>query len=179
MFHKILVAMDRSEVGKYVFDKALSLAKAAEASLMLLHVLSPYEEGYPDNMPMFSSLDYSSRMDDEVVKRYMEQLEAFKEQGLNLLRSRANHAIAIGVNAEFTQTPGTPGYVICGLARTWGADLIIMGHQSSPNLNDLILGSVSNYVTHHTPCSILVVHRQLPDQISSDSKQLEVADALN
>jgi len=176
MFHKILVAIDRSEVGKYVFEQTLSLAKATEASLMLLHVLSPYEAGYPDNMPL-SSLNASEQ--DEVVRRYMEELEAFKEQGLNLLRSRTHQAIAAGVNTQFTQTPGAPGYVICDLARTWGADLIIIGHQSSPKLTQLILGSVSNYVTHHTPCSILVVHPQLPSQSKSDSSQSGIANALN
>jgi nucleotide-binding universal stress UspA family protein len=31
MFHKILVAMDRSVIGQQVFDEALSLAKATGA----------------------------------------------------------------------------------------------------------------------------------------------------
>jgi len=114
MFHKILVAFDRSEVGKHVFDEALSLAKATRASLMLLHVLSSYEEGYPLDMPLVSSLDYSG-MQEEVVW-YLEQLEVFKEQGLNLLRSRTEEATAAGVDTEFIHTPGSPGYVICDLA---------------------------------------------------------------
>lgn len=44
MFNKILVAFDSSTIGKYVFDEALSLAKASGASLMLLHVLSIEEK---------------------------------------------------------------------------------------------------------------------------------------
>lgn len=160
MFYKILVALDRSEIGKYVFDEALSLAKAIRASLMLLHVLSPYEEGYPPNMPLVSNLNYS-KMQEEDLKRYLEQLQVFKDQGLNLLQSRTDEATAAGVNTEFIQTPGTPGYVICGLARTWGADLILMGRRGHSSLSELILGSVSNYVTHHAPCSVLVVHRQI------------------
>lgn len=175
MFPKILVAMDSTEVGKYVFEQALSLASSTKASLILLHVLSPYEAGYPEDMPL-SNPDASQ---DEVIRQYMEKLAIFKEQGLNLLRDRSNEAIAAGVNTQFTQQPGTPGYVICDLARTWGADLIIIGHQSSPKLNELILGSVSNYVTHHTPCSILVVHPQLPSASKSDSSQSGITNALN
>jgi len=62
-------------------------------------------------------------------KAYLEQLEVFKEQGLNLLRSRTEEATAAGVDTEFIHTPGSPGYVICDLARTWGAGLIVMGRR--------------------------------------------------
>lgn len=57
MFHKILVAMDTSAIGKRVFDEALALAKPTKSSLMLLHVLSTKEQGSP-NMPTFSSVEY-------------------------------------------------------------------------------------------------------------------------
>lgn len=57
MFHKILVAIDTSALTKDVFDKALFLAKASEASLMLLHVLSGEEQGRP-NIPVLPRQDY-------------------------------------------------------------------------------------------------------------------------
>lgn len=47
MFHKILVALDRSAVGQQVFDEALALAKATGASLILLNILTPEEEECP------------------------------------------------------------------------------------------------------------------------------------
>jgi nucleotide-binding universal stress UspA family protein len=59
MFHKILVAMDSSEIGKHVFDEAVSLAKALSSSLMLLHVLAPGEEDSP-GVPGMPNLDYYS-----------------------------------------------------------------------------------------------------------------------
>jgi nucleotide-binding universal stress UspA family protein len=40
MYRNILVAFDNSPRGKYVFEAALALAKANNASLMLLHILS-------------------------------------------------------------------------------------------------------------------------------------------
>ena len=46
MFHKILVAIDKSEMSQHVFDEAVSLAKAVCAELMLLHVLNPFDEIY-------------------------------------------------------------------------------------------------------------------------------------
>lgn len=163
MFHKILAAMDRSVMGQYVFEKALALGKATDSQLMLLHVLSPYEEGYPD-LPFLSSLEYYSGSYEEVVKLYLEELDAFKEAGLKMLRSRWEMATAAGVSTEFTQTPGTPGYAICDLALTWEADLVIVGRRGLSGLSELVLGSVSNYVTHHAPCSVLTVHLADPKQ---------------
>ena len=59
MFHKILVAIDTSEIGKQVFDTAMTLAKATGASLMLLHVLSSEEEGSPYLPIIFSGMGYA------------------------------------------------------------------------------------------------------------------------
>jgi nucleotide-binding universal stress UspA family protein len=160
MFSKILVAIDRLSLNKEVFEKALTLAKMTKANLMIVHVLSPYEEGYPE-MPFLSNLDCYPGRNDASVKLYLEQWEAFKEEGLKLLRDRAAIAASVGVNVEYLQIPGTPGYTICDVARTWGADLIILGRRGRSGISEFIMGSVSNYVTHHATCSVLTVHNQV------------------
>jgi nucleotide-binding universal stress UspA family protein len=160
MFHKILVAMDNTDISERVFDEALYLAKATHACLMLLHVLSPYEAGYP-MMPALSSVVYNPGIQDEVIKAYLEEWETYKQQGLERLQAIAAKATALGVSTEFTQTPGTPGHAICDLARSWRADLIIMGRRGYLGLKEAVLGSVSNYVTHHACCSVLTVHHQV------------------
>jgi len=105
MFHKTS-AFDRSEVGKHVFDEALSLAKATRASLMLLHVLSSYEEGYPLDMPLVSSLDYSG-MQEEVVA--IPRAVGSVQRARTKLTAIANReATAAGVDTEFIHTPGSP-----------------------------------------------------------------------
>lgn len=69
MIHKILVAMDNSAIGDYVFDTALSSAKAVEADMMLLHVLSDEEEGSPDSFGL-DSLDLYPKMRLKELKFY-------------------------------------------------------------------------------------------------------------
>ena len=155
MFHKILVAMDKSEIGKHVFDKALSLAQATGASMMLLHVLSLEEQGLPGE-PIVSS-HYYTAVNGNVLEVYREQWRTFEEQALELLHSRLDEAKTAGVPTESTQSAGSPGRTICDLAQTWGADLIVMGRRGRSGLNELLLGSVSNYVLHHAPCSVLAV----------------------
>ncbi|MEO0350033.1 MAG: universal stress protein, partial [Cyanobacteria bacterium P01_A01_bin.15] len=39
----------------------------------------------------------------------------------------------------------------------WNADLIMMGRRGRSGFSELLLGSVSNYVMHHAPCSVLTV----------------------
>jgi nucleotide-binding universal stress UspA family protein len=135
MFHKILVAMDNTDISEHVFDEALYLAKVTNASLMLLHVLSPYEEGYPV-MPALSSLVHCPRMQDEAVKAYLEEWETYKQHGLERLQAIAAKATALGVSTEFTQTLGTPGHAICDLARSWRVDLIITGRRGHLGLKE-------------------------------------------
>lgn len=156
MFRKILVAMDTSSMSNSVFDEALTLAKAMGASLMLLHVLSPEENNSP-NILMFPNLGYYPGFSSGSVDIYQKQWQRLEQYGIELLRSRQEEATKAGITTEFTQNYGSPGRTICDVAQTWGADTIVMGRRGHSGLTELILGSVSNYVLHHAPCSVLTV----------------------
>jgi nucleotide-binding universal stress UspA family protein len=52
---------------------------------------------------------------------------------------------------------GDPGKAICTLAQDWSADLIVIGRRGMHGLGELLLGSVSSYVMHRSPCAVLVV----------------------
>jgi nucleotide-binding universal stress UspA family protein len=157
MFGKILVAMDVSEMGKMVFARALTLAQQNNASLLLLHVLSPEEESSPLPIPSDLAEIYPAAGNDLTLETWQQQWEDFERQGLEMLQSRAEQATEVGVKAEFKQVSGSPGRAICGVASQWQADLIVIGHRGRSGLNEILLGSVSNYVLHHTSCSVLMV----------------------
>ena len=179
MFHKALVAMDFSAIGKYVFDEALFLAQVSKASLMLVHVLSSQEQGSPP-MPILSRMDYYPYpvVSERTLDIYQEQWENYEKQGLDLLRSRVDEATAVGVSTEFVQPSGNPGRTICEIARTWGADLIVMGRRGRTGLSELILGSVSNYVLHHAPCSVLTVQYPVTNTTQTATDQSSSVNAL-
>ncbi len=48
MFSKILAALNTNAIGQQIFEHALTLATARNAELLLLHVISPFDDGYLD-----------------------------------------------------------------------------------------------------------------------------------
>ncbi len=169
MFQNILVALDSTPMAQAVFAQAAALAKAMNARLMMLHVLSVEDEGSPgwtlgmvegkdqpgtsQETPMFFSV-----YDEINWEAYRRQWQQFEQESLEKFRPYSDQAIAMGIETEFTQVPGNPGQTIKKMAQTWKADLIVMGSRGRTGLSELVLGSVSNYVMHHAPCSVLVVH---------------------
>ncbi|MCU0552687.1 MAG: universal stress protein [Leptolyngbya sp. Prado105] len=142
MFHRILVALDNSETSRAVFEKALEIAGATQAHLMLLHVLTDEEVGYPDQ----SDLD-----------RQIEQWQNCRQKGSELLRSRQALSEKLGIQTEMTEITGAAPREICDCAETWQADLIVMGHHDLSGIQRFIRGSVSNYVMHYASCSVMTV----------------------
>ncbi|MBD2437981.1 universal stress protein [Nostoc sp. FACHB-110] len=157
MLKKILVALDRSEMGQKVFEQALAFAKAMSAQLLLLHVLSPEEDGSP-YIPMLSNVDYYPGLSGQSLDLYQKQWERFQNEGLKMLQAYCAQANTAEVTTEFTQVLGNPGSTICRMAVQWEADLIIMGHRGRSGFAELFLGSVSNYVLHHAACSVYIVN---------------------
>lgn len=153
MFEKILVAIDFSSESSDVFETAVFIAKTTRASLMLLHVL-PIED----------------LMGKAVRKVYEKEWQRFLQQRLEFLRSLVREATTVGVNAEFTIFWGIPGRDICAVSQTWSADSIVVGSRGRTGIKEVFLGSVSNYVTHHAPCSVLIVRKTVnPDSQLSQS----------
>lgn len=132
MFERILVALDNSADNVSVFETALSLAKWADSRLLLAHVL-PCED-----------------MNSTVCET----------QGLKMLRQFHTLASAAGIGSDLAQPLANPGHQICELAIGWGADLIIVGRRGLTSGEEATQGSVSQYVTHHAACPVLIVQRQ-------------------
>ncbi len=175
MFHKILVAIDTSEIGQHIFDEAVTLTKAVNGNLMLLHVLSPFDgTGYLNPVLLQPSSVYPT-LHTEAVNKYMQQWQELKQERLNMLFSFAQKAKKTGVQAEISQNLGDPGRTICEVAKSWNADLILVGRRGRRGLSEFFLGSVSNYVLHNASCSVLVVQ----GPVFNTTEEAEVTNAVS
>ncbi len=62
-----------------------------------------------------------------------------------------------GVKPELLLREGDPADQIVHVAREQGFDLIVVGHRGLSPVKAFLLGSVSDRVVTHAPCSVLVV----------------------
>jgi nucleotide-binding universal stress UspA family protein len=155
-FKKILVAVDRSPASEDVFTKALDLAQSAQATLVLLSAISPdYNVSYI-NPPIYPGGEAIS-ISEAAIKIYLERQEQERLHGLEFLNRLAFRAKEVNVAAEINQQLGDPARSICEVADTLSVDLIVVGRRGYSGLNELWMSSVSNYVLHHAPCSVLVI----------------------
>ncbi|TVQ07976.1 MAG: universal stress protein [Leptolyngbya sp. DLM2.Bin27] len=171
MFSKILVALDQGDTCGLLFQQALTLAQATGAGLMLLSVLEPDYNGSLTT-PAYYGYPLPLGVDNSI---WLELYEEAKAQGLQRLRRFTDQAIAAGVPTEFNQNMGSPGREICAIARAWSADLIVVGSHGRKGISELFLGSVSNYVMHHAPCSVLVVNAQTLSEATVETADLTMA----
>jgi len=161
MVRKILVAIDHSDLNQWVFSQALVITQAMKGQMLLVHVMSPFDGYNPP--PLFPGLDgLYPVIHDTVIRSYMHQWDGLEAEGLELLRKFAGEATAADISVEYSQHLGSPGRVICEIARHWEADIIVLGRRGLSGVGELVMGSVSNYVMHHAPCSVLTVQRSLP-----------------
>lgn len=171
MLDKILVAVNCSENDRYIFDTVVSLAQATDASLMLLHILSEEDSDYPI-LPTYA---YYSVLKDSEGGLFEARYTEYEQKKLDFLKNLAQKALDAGIDTEYAQFSGTPGSEICKLAELWSADLILVGSRGLKGLQEMFLGSVSNYVTHHAPCSVLIVHTDFNADSSLGDRLQQVA----
>lgn len=150
-YQKILVAMDRSERNGVLLETAIELAKQNSAALLIFHCL-PIEDTETYN---YSDLYGANLINFSKVMQ--EQLERETEENRRWLEGCRQQAQEAGINADWTWRVSSAGRGICKMAKQWEADLIVLGRRGQGAISEIILGSVSNYVLHHAPCSVLVV----------------------
>jgi nucleotide-binding universal stress UspA family protein len=73
------------------------------------------------------------------------------------LAEAAEAADAAGVEAHTHAREGDPADVIVDLAEEREADLIIVGNKGMTGARRFLLGSVPDKISHHAPCSVLIV----------------------
>ncbi len=185
MFNSLLVALDLSKYNESVFQSALQIAKTNGSKLMLVHVPTNEDPECP-SLPTFFNGDYHpvALPALSTLQVYEELWKGYTEKSLEMLQHFVQLALQAGVTAEYHQNSGSAGKVICHLASTIDADLVVLGRRGHSGWNELIAGSTSNYVLHHAPCSVLIVqHIQVqtpkdPDQEIPQQLVMEASEYL-
>lgn len=161
-FHKILVALDDSQSASKVFQHALNTAAHENAELLVFHCTTM--QRVSEAIPLMGTgigIDLSSSK--MMFEMQQDHLKKENERVLKMLQTYQEQAEARGVLVTLESKFGDPGSWICDLARSWDADLIILGRRGHRGFKEVVLGSVSNYVLHQASCSVMVIQGHLPE----------------
>jgi nucleotide-binding universal stress UspA family protein len=146
---KILICTDGSEFSENAAREVCRLIpNLNERSIKVVCVY----ESYPVAMEPFAA----------PAEYYQSILDAAREQAAHHAASTASiireNTKDGDINLGVEVIQGSPERDIIQFAETWGADLIVVGSHGRGFWGRL-LGSVSDAVVHHAPCSVLVVRK--------------------
>lgn len=170
---KVLVALDESNQAPRVFDAALDLAHTHQAELTLLRCIP--NEIANHSIGLSEQFGMSPYLFDQAYRERNELLERRIEYALSTLRHYAAIATDAGITVSFEYKIGNPEAWICPVAETIQADVIVLGRRGRRGLTEIMLGSVSNYVLHHAPCSVFVVQPGQATEAPESAPAAEIA----
>jgi nucleotide-binding universal stress UspA family protein len=174
-YKRVLVALDRSSQAPIVFEQALEqvqmLQKAAKsAHLMITHTIRMDTEV---SSGAFMGLGTLADVDtyNTLRKVQQERIQHHVREAEEWLQGYYRRAIEQGIRTEIDCHVGEPALRICDLAQNWNADLVVLGRRGHQGIKEIVLGSVSNYVVHHAPCSVLIVQGTMAEPENSEHHQ--------
>lgn len=141
---KILLAIDDSKFSKAALEAVLTLAPPKGTQVRVLHVVEP-----PSVLLARGMGGYSANL--RMV------WEAQRSNAEGLVKQFAKRLVDAGFKVTSSVVQGEPRGKIVDVARTWHADLIVLGSHGRHGLERFLMGSVSDAVVHHAPCSVQVV----------------------
>lgn len=135
MFEKILVAFDGSKSSKKALDISIELAKKFDSSIQLVSVIAQSD---------FAALKNEVTSTEESVFYQKLQEKAIKSRKCE-------------VEIKPVIVYGHPADGILEYVKSKNFDLMVIGSRGLSGTQRIFLGSVSDELSHHSPCPVLIV----------------------
>jgi nucleotide-binding universal stress UspA family protein len=141
MIQTIAVGTDGSETASKAVDFALGLAEKFGSRLVVASSYRPVSEDRvrKEQREAPADIQWSINPQEEVTAALRAVEEKAKERG---------------VETTSEAREGDPADVLCDIAESHGADLLVVGNKG---MQRRVLGSVPNSVSHKAPCSVVIV----------------------
>jgi nucleotide-binding universal stress UspA family protein len=144
MFGSIVVGTDGSDTARQAVRQAIDLARQLGAQLQIVSAYEPVPR---------SRLREEAQQAPEDLQWMVNEREDVDAT----LRDAASEAEQAGVTASVYSRQGDPADAILDVAEEQAADLIVVGNKGMTGAKRFLLGSVPNKVSHHAPCSVLII----------------------
>jgi len=135
---------DGSETATQAMRQAVDLARAVGAEMELVSAYEP--------VPAQRLRDERREAPEDLqwAVNPREDVDATLEEAASVAREA-------GVNARTYARQGDPADAILDVAEEREADLIVVGNKGMTGARRFLLGSVPNKISHHAPCSVLII----------------------
>ena len=148
---KVLIALDYDPTAQKIAEQGFKLAKAMGAEVVLLHVIS--ESVY------YTSREYSPIMGFdgylEMGPIELESVEGLKKASQLFLNKSKQHLGDESIRTLVKE--GDFGETILKTAKEVHADTIVLGSHSRKWLENIVMGSVTEKVLHHTSIPLFII----------------------
>ena len=136
----IVVGTDGSDTAPQALREAADLAKSTGARL---HIVSAYVPA--SGVRVEGALEREGWMVGPDV-----QVDSVLGEAMGSMHTQ-------GIEAESHARKGDPADALLQVAAECNADLIVIGNKGMTGAKRFLLGSVPNKISHHAPCSVLIV----------------------
>jgi nucleotide-binding universal stress UspA family protein len=144
MYDSVLVGTDGSETAKEAVRQAAELAGRIGAKM---HLVSAYE---PVPEARLREERHGVPGDTEWTINPREDVSVTLEDAAQVIRDE-------GIDVDTHAREGDPADAILDVAEEQGVDLIVVGNKGMTGAKRFLLGSVPNKVSHHAPCSVMII----------------------
>jgi nucleotide-binding universal stress UspA family protein len=144
MFSKILYPTDFSDVSKKALDYIKQLKEAGAKEVIVLHVLD--ERGF-DAVALYASGSY-----DELTGRILKEA---REEGEKVEAALKESGFKVKIRIQ----RGIPLTEILKVEEEEGVSAIVIGSHGKTNLEEMLLGSVSEKVIRKSKTPVLIIKR--------------------
>jgi nucleotide-binding universal stress UspA family protein len=144
MFGSIVVGTDGSETASEAVRQATELAKSIGATIYLVSAFEPVgnQRLREERQQVPEDMSWMVNAREDVNATLKEAQEQIEQQD---------------VKVETFARQGDPADAILDVAEEQNADLIIVGNKGMSGAKRFLLGSVPNKVSHHAPCSVMII----------------------
>ncbi len=158
---RILLAVDGSSCSEAAAGAIVAQFPREASQILVFHA-----DEWPAGLPVDLSFAEGPTAAMEVIAAH----EQRRKEADALVAGVAGRLRAAGFQTSSTVRPGDPRHGIVDAAKEWGADLIVLGSHGRRGVDRFLIGSVSEAVVRHAPCSVEVV--RMPDVPRSEPRPL-------
>ncbi len=147
---KVLIAIDDSQCSTAALDSVAGRVWAPSAEFRLITVLEP----------IIAMYGYAGAY---AINSVTEAERELTERSQNLIGAKVSQLKAVFKNDSVSGEIlwGDPANSIIDDAKTWGADLLVVGDHGRRGMQRFLQGSVSEKVASHAECSVEIIKEKI------------------